>query len=157
MIRHIDNQRVQDKIVLARELRQAADDITEGQFDLVKSRALGANHAKLVKSVQRRDARITQLIDEWFERIEKRLKVSPDMLDQANVLRKVAHSLECNKIDFDEVGSVIAALAYAYGFDYGYRRFLKERKELLPERSRARIGLSRTGTIFKKLGSGMRE
>ena len=80
MIRHIDNQRVQDKIVFARELRQAADDITEGQFDLVKSRALGANHAKLVKSVQRRDARTTQLIDEWFERMEKRLKVSPDTI-----------------------------------------------------------------------------
>ena len=89
--------------------------------------------------------------------MEKRLKVSPDMLDQANVLRQAAHSLECNRIDFDEVGSVIAALAYAYGFDYGYQCFLKERKELLSERSRARIGLSRTGTIFKKLGSGMRE
>jgi len=39
MIRHIDNQRLQDKNALARELRQAADDITEGQFDLAKSRA----------------------------------------------------------------------------------------------------------------------
>ena len=137
MIRHIDNQRLKDKIALCHELRQAADDITEGQFDLAKSRALGANHAKLVKSVQRREARTTQLIDEWFERMEKRLKVSPDMLDQANVLRQTADSLECNRIDFDEVGSVIAALVYAYGFDYGYRRFLKERKELLPERGRA--------------------
>ena len=36
MIRHIDNQRVQDKIVFARELRQAADDITEGQFDTLR-------------------------------------------------------------------------------------------------------------------------
>ena len=137
MIRHIDNQRLQDKNALARELRQAADDITEGQFDLAKWRALGANHAKLVKSVQRRDARTTQLIDEWFERMEKRLKVSPDMLDQANVLRQTADSLECNGVDFAEVSSVIAALAYAYGFDYGYRRFLKERKKLLPERIRA--------------------
>jgi hypothetical protein len=87
MIRHIDNQRLQDKNALARELRQAADDITEGQFDLARSRALGATHSKLVMSVQRSDARTTQLIDEWFERMEKRLKVSPDMLDQANVLR----------------------------------------------------------------------
>jgi hypothetical protein len=39
MIGHIENQRLQDKIALARELRQAADDITEGQFDLAKSRA----------------------------------------------------------------------------------------------------------------------
>jgi hypothetical protein len=63
--------------------------------------------------------------------MEKGLKVSPDMLDQANVLRQTADNLECNGIDFDEVGSVIAALVYAYGFDYGYRRFLKEPKEWL--------------------------
>ena len=123
MILDIENQRSQHKIALARELREAADDITEGRFNLAKLRALRVNHAGLVKSEHERNDRTTQLIQEWFDRMEGRLKVSPDMLDQAQVLRQTAESLESNRADFDEVSSVITALAYAYGFDYGYQRF----------------------------------
>jgi hypothetical protein len=126
---------------LARELREVSNDLEQGQFQLEKLTILSAKNDltrdKTGKSGQKREARTTQLIDEWFERMEKRLKVSPDMLDQAKVLRETADSLESNQVDFDEVSSVIAALNYAYGFDYGYRRFPKDRKELLPERSRA--------------------
>src|SRR6516165_7803231 len=116
---------LQDRIAIARELRQAADDIAQGRFDLDTLSGLCASHAGLVKSRHEKSDRTTQLIHEWFERMEERLKVSTDMLDQAQVLRQTAEGLEANRADFDEVSSVLAALAYAYGFDYGYQRFMK--------------------------------
>ena len=113
----------------ARELREAAHDIEQGRFEgpiwvLPKISLL-----EPVKTEVEIEDRIYQLIREYMVRVEARLKVSPDMLDQAQVLRQAANDLESGNIDCDEVRAVLGAFAYADGFDYRYRRFLKDRKQ----------------------------
>jgi hypothetical protein len=112
-----------------RELRQAAHDIEQGRFEgpiwvLPKMSLL----EPVKTEVEIRD-RTHQLKREYMVRVKARLKVSPDMLDQAQVLRQAANDFEAGNIDCDEVRAVLGAFAYADGFDYRYRRFLKDRKQ----------------------------
>jgi hypothetical protein len=120
-----------EKEQAARELRQAADDIEQGRFE---GAILGVPKISLLEPVKTEveiSDRSHQLKREYMVRVEARLKVSPDMLDQAQVLRQAANDLESGIIDCDEVRAVLGAFAYADGLDYGYRRFLKDRKQKL--------------------------
>jgi hypothetical protein len=115
----------------AHELRQFAHDIEQGDFKGPMWNPPNPSLPEPVKTeVEIRD-RAHQLKREYMDRVETRLKVSPDMLDQAQVLRQAANDLEAGIIDCDEVRSVLSAFAYADGLDYRYRRFLKDRKEQL--------------------------
>jgi hypothetical protein len=113
----------------ARELRQAAHDIEQGRFEGSTWELPKISLLEPVKTEVEISDRTHQLIREYMVRVEARLKVSPDMLDQAQVLRQAAKDLESGKIDCDEVRAVLGAFAYADGFDYRYRRFLKDRKQ----------------------------
>ena len=127
----------------ARELQEAAEKIEQGQFPLDELLAFTKKHSvrrRVVGSVKTeveiRD-RSDQLKEDWLDRVEARLKSSsPDMLDQAQVLRQSANDLKAGIIDLDEVRSVLDALLYAHGFDYRYQCFMKDRRELLQERLR---------------------
>jgi hypothetical protein len=143
------SNRTRTKLILAqiRDLRQVADDIEQGKFpwgisnhldkcgeasDLGKryrDRSGEIGSAKTDIEIRERSRQLTR---EWLARVPARTKKpSPDMLDQAQVLRQAANDLEAGHIDFGEVDSVISAFFYAIGFDYGYQRFLKDRRELL--------------------------
>ena len=119
----------------AHELREAAEKIEQGDFSLGELCAFAGRHrarSSVVGSVKTeveiRD-RCDQLLGEWLDRVEARLNgSSPEMLDQAQVLRRTANDLESGKIGFDDLTSVFAALCYAHGFDYGYQRFMKDRR-----------------------------
>jgi hypothetical protein len=114
-----------------RKLRQFAHDIEQGNL---KGPIWGIPELSLLEPVKTeveiRD-RTHQLQREYMDRVEARLKVAPDMLDQAQVLRQAANDLESGNIDCDEVRSVLNAFAHADGLDYGYRCFLKDRKQKL--------------------------
>jgi hypothetical protein len=135
-----EKEHQEDRIArTARELHQVAHDIEQGRFEgpiwvLPKIRLL----EPVKTEVEIRD-RTHQLKREYMDRVEARLKVSPDMLDQAQVLRQAAaNDLKSGTIDFDEVDSVLDAFSYAYGFDHRYQTFLKDTGELLEGRPRNR-------------------
>jgi hypothetical protein len=118
-----------EKEQAARELRQAADDIEQGRFEGAISGVPKIRLLEPVKTEIEISDRTHQLNREYMVRVEGRLKVSPDMLDQAQVIRQAANDLESGNIDCDEVRAVLGAFAYADGFDYRYRRFLTDRKQ----------------------------
>ena len=87
----------------ARELREAAHDIEQGRF---KGPVWVLPEISLLESLKTEveiSDRIHQLNIEYMVRVEARLKVSSDMLDQAHVVRQAANDLETGNIDCDEV------------------------------------------------------
>ena len=60
----------------------------------------------------RENARTNQFINEWFDRMEARLNVSPDNMDPAEVLRITASDIESGTVAFDEWDNVLSALSY---------------------------------------------
>ena len=135
----IDEKKLsEDMLALASELRQFADRIEQGDwqwpecFSWAGKRRDKKPVVVSVKTEAEIDARSDQLAKEYLGRMEARLKgASPDMLDQAQVLRQTANDLEAGKIGLDEVTSVSRAFSYACGLDYGYQRFMKDRREKL--------------------------
>ena len=86
-----------EKEQAARELRQAARDIEQGRF---VGPIWGVPKISLLEPVKTEveiSNRTDQLIREYMVRVEARLKASPDMLDQAQVLRQAANDLEIGK------------------------------------------------------------
>ena len=83
-----------EKAQAARELRQAADDIEQGRFEGAIWGVPKISLLEPVKTEVEISDRSHQLKREYMVRVEARLKVSPDMLDQAQVLRQAANDLE---------------------------------------------------------------
>ena len=87
----------------ARELREAAHDIEQGRFEGPVWVLPEISLLEPVKTEVEISDRIHQLNREYMVRVDARLKVSSDMLDQAHVVRQAANDLETGNIDCDEV------------------------------------------------------
>ena len=113
----------------ARELREATHDIEQGRFEGPVWVLPEISLLEPVKTEVEISDRIHQLNREYMVRVEARLKVSSDMLDQLTWFGKQLTILKLEILIATGYATVLRAFVYADGFDYRYRRFLKDRKQ----------------------------
>jgi hypothetical protein len=77
-----------------------------------KEAAMSGDGKCRVVAWSRENARTNPFVNEWLDRMEARLKVSPDNMNFAEVLRITASDPELATVAFDEGNNVLSALSY---------------------------------------------